>query len=392
MPTMFRNSRSRLLRASRKNFLAIVLAALCFLVILRLSIHGSGVIARDRRLELTREFEQPEDGRDGGNHTHTNIMSPSVHLVVASTAAEDISWAYKLNVPNLQVIHYVADDPTALHHPPANRGHEAMIYHSYFHDFYDHLPDIAILTHAQDVSWHMEPLLSHSVSFAVSNLDLLEVEKRGYSNLRVSWENACPDWINTTISDRNSLKLEERYTRDAFLANFGSTSESQVEVPEILAQPCCSQFAVTKENIRSIPREQYGHFIHWLETAAMNDAILGRTWEHMFQWLFAKKAVDCPVEWKAYCSMYHICFDSRMEYEEYMVLDSSRAELIDMLDVGIARTAWHWMIGLRTEDLEEEIGVLSQRINALKRAALIRGADEGNRKISKETLYLDEHS
>jgi len=381
--------RFRMLRAFRKYFPAITLAAICFLGILRLGIHDSKIVARDRRLELTRKFEQLEDVTDGGNHVSAGIMAPTVHLVVAATAAENVSWAYKLNVPNLQVIHYVADDQTAPHHPTANRGHEAMIYHTYFHDYYDQLPDIAILTHAQDVSWHMEPLLSHSLSFAISHLDLFEVKKRGYANLRVSWENACPAWINTTISGRDGLKLEEQYTRDAFLANFGSTSESRVEVPEILAQPCCSQFAVTKETIRSVPRERYVHFIHWLETAAMTDALLGRTWEHMFQWLFAKKAVDCPVEWKAYCSMYHICFDSRREYEEFTDLDYARAELIDTLDVGLVKTAWHWMIGLRTQDLKQQIGVFSQRINLLKRAAMVRGVDEANRRISMETLYLE---
>jgi hypothetical protein len=389
---MLRNSRSRALRGFRRYFPAIALVALLSLILLHLSKPESGTVARDRRLDLTREFEQSEDGRDSEAYAYISATLPTVHLVVAATTAENISWAYKLKVPNLQVIHYVADDPSAPYHPPTNRGHEAMIYHSYFYDFYDQLPDIAILTHAQDISWHMEPLLSHSLSYAISHLDLLEVKERGYTNLRVSWENACPDWINTTIADRNDLKLEELFTRDAFLANFGSTSESRVEVPEILAQPCCSQFAVTRETIRSIPREQYGRFIHWLETAPMNDAILGRTWEHMFQWLFAKKAVDCPVEWKAYCRMYHICFDGRAAYEEYMGLDNARADLIDILDVGIAKTAWHWVMGLRTQDLKRDIGALSQRINALKRTAMIRGAVEANRRTSKENLYLDKQS
>ena len=387
---MLRNSRSRTLRGFRRYFPAIALAVLLSLFLIRLYETEPATVARDRRLNITRELEQPEDGRDGEVYAHTGATSPAVHLVIASTSAENISWAYNLKVPNLQVIRYVADDRSAPYHPPANRGHEAMIYHSYFYDFYDQLPDIAIMTHAQDISWHMEPLLSHSVSYAISHLDLLEVKERGYANLRVSWKNACPDWINTTVTDRNSLKLEERFTRDAFLENFGSTSEFRVEVPEILAQPCCSQFAVTRETIRSTPREQYGHFIHWLETAAMNDAILGRTWEHMFQWHFAKKAVDCPVEWKAYCRMYHICFDGRREYEEYMDLDNARADLIDILDVGILKTAWYWMMGLRTQDLMREIGALSQRINAMKRAAMIRGKDEANRKTSKETLYLVE--
>jgi hypothetical protein len=389
---MLRNSRSRALRGFRRYFPAIALAVLLSLFLIHLCEPEPGTVSRDRRLNITREFEQPEDGTDSGNHVHTGASSPTVHLVIASISRENISWAYELKVPNLQVIHYVADDRSAPYHPAANRGHEAMTYHSYFFDFYDQLPDIAILTHAQDVSWHMEPLLSHSLSYAISHLDLLEVKERGYTNLRVSWENACPDWINTTITDRNSEKLEERFTRDAFLENFGSTSESRVEVPEILAQPCCSQIAVTRETIRSIPREQYGRFIHWLQTAAMNDAILGRTWEHMFQWLFAKKAVDCPVEWKAYCRMYHICFNGRTGYEEYMYLENARADLIDILDVGMVKTAWHWMTGLRTQDVTAEIGALSQRMNAMKRAAKIRGKDEANRKTSKENLYLDERS
>lgn len=139
---MFRTSRSRLLRAVRKYFPAILLAGLCALVILRLSIHDSGTVARDRRLELTREFEQLEDVRGGGDHADAGIVSPTVHLVVAATAAENISWAYKLNIPNLLVIHYVADDPTALHHPTANRGHEAMIYHSYFYEFTTDYPKL----------------------------------------------------------------------------------------------------------------------------------------------------------------------------------------------------------------------------------------------------------
>lgn len=75
-----------------------------------------------------------------------------------------------------------------------------------------------------------------------------------------------------------------------------------------------------------------------------------------------------------------------------MALDNSRAKLIDTLDVGFAKFAQHWMIGLRTQDLKQEIGILSQRINILKRAAMTRGADEANRRISKETLYLDEQS
>lgn len=378
-----------MLRGLRKYIHIVVLAALWSGFLIRRFNEDSSVLGpRDRRLKFTKQLEDAQYFDDVEVYMDNGVGSPTVHLVVAATAAENISWTSELKIPNLQVIQYVANDPSAPYHPPANKGHEAMMYHSYFYDFYEHLPDIAILTHAQDVSWHMDPLLSHSLVYALSCLDLREVRERGYTNLRVNWAGGCPAWINTTIREGSDLEFEDKATREAFLANFGSISKSRVEVPETLAQPCCSQFAVTRDTIRSVPRQQYANFVHWLLTASMDDYMIGRTWEHMFQWLFANKAVDCPIEWKAYCKMYHICFDGRKEYEEYISLDDARGVVIDRLDVGIMKTIWYWISGIRKKDLKE-FRALSERIISLKEAAKARGKDEARRSISKEALYLD---
>lgn len=143
------------------------------------------------------------------------------------------------------------------------------------------------------------------MTFALTQLDLKQVQNRGYFNLRISWEKGCPNYINTTKTfDESPPNTEEPYMATAFRANFGE----DIEVPKILAGPCCSQFAVTRKAIQSRPREQYKHHMKWLMDSDWPDQLTGRTWEHMWPWLFKQEAVDCEVPWRSYCQMYGICF------------------------------------------------------------------------------------
>jgi hypothetical protein len=98
----------------------------------------------------------------GGAYRIPKGKSPSVNLVVAAVSTEDYSWVKDLKVSGLVVVPYIADNASAPRHPQKNKGHEAMIYHQYFFDFYDNLPDISILIHSQQRSWHVESLLDQS--------------------------------------------------------------------------------------------------------------------------------------------------------------------------------------------------------------------------------------
>jgi hypothetical protein len=193
------------------------------------------------------------------------------------------------------------------------------------------------------------------VIFSLNHLDLREVQRRQFLNMRVTWGIGCSSGtINTTrVNEESGNSPEQKemqevskssniyyscrhfeskmkrttmvrvswngcqcfhvlqdpqanFLRDfqadnlqAFRANFNI-----YEVPEILATPCCSQIAVTRERIRSVPREQYKRHINWLLNTNLPDDISGRTWEHMWQHLFLQKAIDCPIEHKAYCLLY----------------------------------------------------------------------------------------
>ena len=110
--------------------------------------------------EIPQELvEQHVIKEDGGFYRILKGPMPSVNLVVAATTKEDYSWVKDLKVPGMVVVPYLADDLNATHHAQKNKGHEAMMYHQYFYDFYDNLPDISILIHSQQRSWHVEQLL-----------------------------------------------------------------------------------------------------------------------------------------------------------------------------------------------------------------------------------------
>ncbi|OAA54693.1 hypothetical protein ISF_08294 [Cordyceps fumosorosea ARSEF 2679] len=304
----------------------------------------------------------------------------TVDLVLATLGADDISWTAQLSIPNLRVLRYVSDDPAAPLRPPVPRkGREALIYHTYFHDFYDDLPDVSVMAHAEERPWHLEGALQQSMRFALDRLDLERARARGYANLRVSWADACPAWLDTTRTPETADKQEEPYMRAAMAANFGL---AEAEVPRVLAGPCCSQFAVSREAVRRHPRAQYRRSRDWLVETPWSDYVAGRTWEHMFQWLFRGAAVDCPREASAYCAMYGVCFEGDSEAARYNELWQERRDLEEATEV------------LR-EVLDPQEGVKARRrmaeLDAILRRditfALERGMDEATRSEAFDNLW-----
>lgn len=351
---------------------------------------------------------------------------PSVNLVVAATSKENYGWVKDIKVPGMTVVPYIADNTTAPHHAQKNKGHEAMMYHQYFYDFYDDLPDVSILVHSQAMSWHVEALLDQSMVFSLNHIDIREVQRRGFLNLRVTWGIGCSTGsINTTrVNEESGNSPEQKEMQEAFRANFNI-----YDIPEILATPCCSQIAVTKQLIRSVPREQYRHHINWLLETKLPDNISGRTWEHMWQYLFLQKAIDCPLEHKAYCRLYHICFGGREEYDEWIELMQGRQKLeeeLKKMDKAEKETAKkeeerkkkveeekknggklspekEKELGEKPRSesaekarvkmkrwLEDELSVVRETIRVRKEVAVVRGAVEANRVAEGENLYGDE--
>jgi hypothetical protein len=385
-------------------------------VLLAITLFFICLIARRHIQELPPHIiEQHVIKQSNGAYRIPNDAGPSVNLVVAATSSEDYSWVKELKVPGMVVIPYIADNSSAPHHPQKNKGHEAMMYHQYFHDFYDNLPDISILIHSQARTWHVEALLDQSMIFSLNRLDLREVQRRQFLNLRVTWGFGCENGaINTTkVHEESGQVPEQKEMREAFRANF-----NLYDIPEILATPCCSQIAVTKERIRSVKREQYRHHIEWLLNTGLEDEISGRTWEHMWQYLFLGKAIDCPIEHKAYCRLYHICFGGREGYDEWIELLQAAHKLEKEIqkmnkedervkkaqekaeeDRNAGKKADEVKMPSEAEvkirkktrkSLDDELRSLEEAIRVQREIAIARGSVVSNRVAEGEGMYGDE--
>ncbi|KAN0121873.1 Protein of unknown function (DUF3431) domain containing protein [Hyaloscypha variabilis] len=290
----------------------------------------------------------------------------------------DLEWTKHLKVPNLRVIPYIANRPTAKYHPPSNRGNEAISYLTYVYEFYDKLPDIAIFTHGSDWSWHIDGALNYSTAYAIEHLDLDEVRRRQYVNLRVSWLRACPNWINTSVTTWSAdvdpkLRPEERFMKTAFQENFPGDP-----VPLVLSQPCCSQFAVTREAIQSNSREQYKMQIDWLQNTRLESEVSGRVWEHMWQWLFIKKAIDCPSEHKALCRAYHICFEDEEDWTRWRDLESEKFNISDHRNAMLMNGIQPYNEAVT--NLNREIQEYDERLEPWRQKAIERG-ESGEKRL-----------
>ncbi|KAK4608945.1 hypothetical protein CLAFUW4_14772 [Fulvia fulva] len=300
----------------------------------------------------------------------TTYLDPniSVNLVIASQAKDDISWTKKLPIPNLNIIRYVSDDPNARYRPPIlNKGREALMYHTYMYDFYDDLPDITIFTHSEEHPWHMDGVLQQSMSTALSRLNLTAVMERGYFNLKTGWKDACPAWINTTKTPDDWNEREEPFVAWAWSDNF----RDDPPAPEIVAGPCCSQFAVTRDKIRSRDRSQYEWSQEWLKMSDWHDYFTGRVWEHMWPWLFLREAVDCVPEQESLCRFYGICFQDGETLAKWELMWEGRKNATESMS--FVKEVWSPMVVKEQRLLVEELG---RYLDLEMDDAIRRGSDE----------------
>lgn len=250
----------------------------------------------------------------------TNGSIPKTILVLATMRHKDNSWVEKelgdlLHDGSLGTAFYVTDDTSAPLHTPANKGHEAMAYLSYIIDSYDSLPDISIFVHAHREAWHNNYLLDMSSSLMIRHLNHEKVARDGYMNLRCHWTPGCPTGLDPMATEIDSEKREEVEIKDAWAAMFPFD-----ELPEALAQPCCSQFATTRERIRNLPRERYVQFREWLLKSDLSDYISGRIFEYFWQYMLNSSPVYCPDPRICYCDGYNVCFEDVVDYEKYFKL------------------------------------------------------------------------
>ncbi|CAK4031642.1 Hypothetical predicted protein [Lecanosticta acicola] len=254
-------------------------------------------------------------------------------LVIPRTKTEDTSWIEKelgdmMESGLLQTAVYTVNDKTAKLHPPKNKGHEVMVYLSYIIDNYEDLADVSLFMHAHQFTWHNNELLERDAAQMVRHLSPERVTREGYMNLRCHWDPGCPEWLHPGATVRNVDKQEE-----VLLAESWSQLFPLDAIPTVLAQPCCAQFAVSRDRILKTNKMRYIYMRDWLIKTELSDYLSGRIFEYIWQFIFNKAPIHCPSMSACYCDGYGLCFGTQEKFERWFELRFQQDEFKEKLRV-----------------------------------------------------------
>jgi hypothetical protein len=140
----------------------------------------------------------------------------------------------------------------------------------------------------------------------LQNLQILHVLQQGYVNLRCEWTFGCPDDVYLTESRIENARQDSRQIWQAYRDNFVSLFPER-PIPDVIAQPCCAQFAVSREQIRQLPKHRYTQYRDWLMETELEDYVSGRILEFGWHMIFGREPVHCPNVQDCYCKTFGIC-------------------------------------------------------------------------------------
>jgi Protein of unknown function (DUF3431) len=308
-------------------------------------------------------------------------IPPSQHytrtVVIARTLNESSEWLtndYDLSHdPHLALAIYTVDDVHSSPSVPINKGHEVMPYLTHIISNYAHLTDITLFMHAHRWTWHNNDLLNSDAKLMIQHLSSEKVVRDGYMNLRCHLDPGCPDHIHpSSPSGGESDQLnrpEEAIVGRAWLELF----PDEKAPPRVLSQPCCSQFALSRDRIRAVPLERYVFFRQWLLNTTLEDRLSGRVWEYVWQYLFAGVHEFCPEEHVCYCEGYGVCFGGKTDFEYWFSVREKWRNMLKERD-GLGEGE-----GENKEKITSQMSVLQGEMDRLKESALERGKDPKSR-------------
>ncbi|KAJ5777010.1 hypothetical protein N7520_000256 [Penicillium odoratum] len=259
--------------------------------------------------------------KSGSNVPVHNSTPGDKVIVMAKLEEEDADWVQE-ELPDWQRAIYIVNpsEETRMNEniltTPYNKGHEAMAYLTYVIDHYYVLPSTIAFLHAHRsgffMAWHVDAPLHDNV-IAMRNLQTSFIEHNGYANLRCNWNPGCKasHRFNTHVTDEIWWDIFQGTSTPPL--NMSSPYEVEqvgqkyIRKPEQIAAACCAQFAVSKDQVRRRPREDYVRMRQWLVGTDLTDAKSGRVMEFLWHFIFGMDSVYCPDEELCYCQVYGQC-------------------------------------------------------------------------------------
>lgn len=197
------------------------------------------------------------------------------------------------------------DDPEYILHPPQNLGREAMAYLTFLIDHYRNLPEIMVFLHPHlqgwPEAWHTDAADYNNIG-SVRSLKLDYVRVHGYANMRCIGIPGCPVEIQPFRGDPN--RTTEIAFAEAYTHFFGGNISS---VPEEVGTPCCSQFAVSRDQVLKRSQSDYIRYRRWLLDTEWTSDVSGRVMEYMWHILFGKDFIWCPDLHTCWCEQFDRC-------------------------------------------------------------------------------------
>ncbi|KAK4543907.1 hypothetical protein LTR36_004681 [Oleoguttula mirabilis] len=271
----------------------------------------------DQLLDEQTKTSTPEStaGPTSGLAAEASPTTLSKAIVMGKLTREETDWVGEA-LPEWQNAIYVVDLPTNATSPTGlrtkiNKSKEAMPYLTYIIDNYPaNFPDLMVFLHSHrkgyPQAWHNDAKDYDAVNM-LHDLRLDTVMERGYVNLRCVENPGCPDEIRPWRDPPNPEKLPEQIYPYVY-ADFFNLPLSEVRKQvEVVATPCCAQFAVSRAQILKRPKEEYERYRTYLEETTYDDDTIGRVLEYMWHIIFGREAVHCERASTCHCEVFGRC-------------------------------------------------------------------------------------
>lgn len=202
---------------------------------------------------------------------------------------ENVDWVYH-KLPEWQHAVYTIDSPSSGRlHTMINKGHEAMPFLTYVVEHYDKLPSIVVFLRSQRAEFTPTKYnqgYDFDIVHMVRTMNLDFVQQTGFASFRCGENPACPTVEKPFKDPREGHQFPEKAMPDAFRELFNATT-----VPDKIRAPCCSQFAVSKEQIRKRDISEYQNYIDWLIRTPLDDDTTGAIFEYLWHVIFGMEPV-----------------------------------------------------------------------------------------------------
>lgn len=227
---------------------------------------------------------------------------PKRVIVLAKLEQDEVPWAGD-EVPGWQHQILTLDGESARLHFGAKRpdkGRVADAYLTYLIENYYNLPETMVFLNGNPTNHDSEP--NYNKVEAVENLHINFIQNTGFANLRCESKAGCMANHLSTKHPSDELRTLEATMPNVWKEIFGNE-----DVPEKLASPCCSEFAVSRAQVQKRSVKEYLKYWEWLNKTIMDDDSSGRVFEYLWHVIFGKVPENCPELQICECNVFGRC-------------------------------------------------------------------------------------